>query len=160
MINRIEIIVHRIKESFDGNPWGGESLIYKLNKIDYRFVNITVANSNSSIAGIVQHLINWRIFTIEKMNNNETYDIEMNSINDWTKININAESEWIKVLDKLISTQNTIIELLEGQMINISLDYKVSGKDYSFEYLLNGIIQHDIYHSGQIGLLHAQLKKV
>lgn len=82
----------------------------------------------------------------------------MNSISDWTKININTVSDWIELLNKLISTQNKIIELLEEQMINNSLEYKVSGKDYSFEYLLNGIIQHDIYHSGQIGLLHSQLK--
>jgi len=157
MINKIEIIVYKMKESFDGNPWVGESLLHKLNKLDYRFSNMTAANSNHSIAMIVQHLINWRVFAIEKINNNEAYDITMNSTGDWTKININTQSEWINLLDKLISTQNKIIELLEGQMINISLDYKVSGKDYSFDYLLNGIIQHDIYHSGQIGLLYAQL---
>jgi len=157
MINKIEIIVHRIKESFDGRPWYGESLILKLNKIDCRLVNMTVPGSNNSIANTVQHLINWRVFTIEKINSNKAYDITMNSVSDWTKININTQSEWIKLLNKLISTQNKIIELLEGQMKNTSLDNQVSGKDYSFEYLLNGIIQHDIYHSGQIGLLHAQL---
>ena len=159
MSNKIEMLVHTIKESFNGrNPWFGDSLINKLNKIDYRIVNITLTDSNNSIAMIIQHLINWRVFAIEKMNKNQAFDIKINSTNDWTKINIDSETEWTELLSKLISTQNKIIALLEELMVNNHLNDKVSGKDYSFEHLINGIIQHDIYHLGQIGLLHKQIK--
>jgi len=58
MSNKIEILVHTIKETFNGNPWFGDSLINKLSKINYRIVNVTLTDSNNSIAMIVQHIIN------------------------------------------------------------------------------------------------------
>lgn len=160
MSNKIEELVHKLKESFKGKPWFGDSLINKLYRIDYRLVNRTLPDSKNSIAMIIQHIINWRVFVIEKMLRNEAFEIEKNSSKDWTEIVINTELEWEKLLSKLISTQNKIIETLEEQMINEYLNNKVPGHNYSFEYLLNGIIQHDIYHSGQIGLLFTEIGNI
>lgn len=156
MRNKIEELVNTFKESFNGNPWFGDSLMKILNRIDHRVVNSTLTDSNNSIAAIVQHIINWRVFALEKMHKNDAFEIEMNSNKDWTETNINTELEWGELLNKLISTQKKIIETLEEQVSKDYLNEKVSGHDYCFEYLLNGIIQHDIYHLGQIGILHSQ----
>ncbi|RKE98127.1 DinB family protein [Ichthyenterobacterium magnum] len=158
MVNKIQKLVLKLKESFKGKPWFGDSLIHKLNKINYQDANIVVTDSSKSIAMIIQHLINWRVFVIEKLKRNESYAIIINSNCDWSEIKIESELEWTKLLNKLIFTQAEIIKILEDQMINNQLENIVPGESYSFESLLIGIIHHDIYHSGQIGLLFAQLK--
>ena len=160
MNNKIEKLVHTLKQSYNGYPWYGDSLIKKMSTVNFNIVNKTLPNSNNSIATIIQHMINWRVFVIEKMIGNQTIDINIVSKKDWANIIINTELEWTVLIKKLSSTQNKIIEILEEQMVNTDLNNKVTGEDYSLEYLLNGIIQHDIYHAGQIGLLHAHLKTI
>ncbi|OEK06036.1 hypothetical protein A8C32_18545 [Flavivirga aquatica] len=152
-------LIDKLIESFEGTPWFGDALMIKLNMLDYKLVNETLVNSNNSIAIIVQHIINWRIFVLEKLEGNQFFDIEMNSKNDWTKITIQNKKEWDELLNKLTSTQNKLIKTLKTQNNDKLLKNMVSGRTYNFEYLIEGIIQHDIYHLGQIGLLYAQLKQ-
>lgn len=151
-------LIKSLNDSFQGTPWYGESLIPQLKKIEIKSVNKTLPNSNNSIAILIQHVIHWRIFVLEKLNGNEAFDIEMNSEADWKRITIETKTEWDTLLNELVSTQNQIIDILKSQKEDSFLENKTLGKTYSFGYLIEGIIQHDIYHSGQIGLLNAYLK--
>jgi uncharacterized damage-inducible protein DinB len=143
MNNKTHKLIGNLNESFSGKPWLGNSLLENLNAIDYKLVNQTMGNSSNSIAILVQHIINWRIFVVEKLEGNELFEIELNSEKDWTKISVENEAEWNELLEKLARSQNQIINILSEK---------------TNEYLIEGIIQHDIYHSGQIGILNSQLK--
>ncbi|WP_109830085.1 DinB family protein [Reichenbachiella versicolor] len=158
MTDKLQKLINAAIESFEGDLWLGDSLMGKLNDIDFKSVNRSLPNSTNSIAKIVQHIINWRVFMLEKLNDNHSFDIVLNTDNDWTDITINSESEWKSLLEKLISTQNELIQFLESLDSDDFLNRITSGKEYSFEYLIEGIIQHDIYHSGQIGLIYASVK--
>ena len=152
-------LIKKLNNTFQESPWQGESILTQLKKIELQYVNETLSNSKNSIAILIQHLINWRVFAIEKLNNNEAFNIEMNSEADWKKISITTKIEWNALLNELTSTQNQILDILENQKNDAFLTNKTLGKDYSFEFLIEGIIQHDLYHLGQIGLLHSYLKK-
>jgi len=158
MNSKIQHLIHKLNESFQGTPWFGDSLMPTLKAIDYKLVNKKLTNSNNSIAILVQHLINWRVFAIEKLEGNQCFDIELNSEKDWTKITIENENEWNELLKELISTQRKIISILDSQKVDSFLTQITLGKSYNFEYLIEGVLQHDIYHFGQIGLLYAHLK--
>jgi len=149
---KVQSLIYKLNEVFEGEPWFGDSLMSRLNEIDYKLVNKKLTNSNS-IAILVQHLINWRIFAVEKLEGNESFDIELNSEKDWTNIVIKSKKEWDELLDQLIATQNKMIDILKQQENDFFLSQMVSGRAHSFEYLIEGIIQHDIYHFGQIELL-------
>jgi len=158
MNEKIQKLITTSIESFEGNPWLGDSLMTKLKGIDFNLVNKRLPNSNNSIALIVQHLINWRIFMIEKLEENHLFDIELNSTEDWTEITIKNKQEWIRLLDNLIATQNKLIKKLKHKNNDSFLYKKTSGREYNFEYLIEGIIQHDTYHCGQIGLIYSSVK--
>lgn len=158
MKTKISKLLRNLNDSFQGTPWHGESLLSQLKKIDFRCVNKTLPDSNNSIAILIQHLIHWRIFVIEKLNGNETFDIEMNSEADWKSIVIRSQSEWEALINELVSTQNRIVEILKNEKEDSFLENKTLGKTYSYDYLIEGVIKHDIYHSGQIGLLNSYLK--
>lgn len=96
-------------------------------------------------------------FALEKLQGNELHDIEIDSANDWPKIRVDSKEEWEKLKRDLVSAQQKIYEFLE-QKNDEYLEEIVPGRDYDIAYLLRGIIQHDIYHLGQIGLIGSQLK--
>lgn len=158
MNSRILHLIESLNNTFQGNPWYGDSLMHQLKYIDIQLVNKTLKNSKNSIAILIQHLINWRIFAIEKLNKNEAFDIEMNSKDDWKIITIKTQDEWDALLNELIATQNQIIDILKHQKSDTFLAQKTRGKTYTLEFLVEGVIQHDLYHLGQIGLLNAYFK--
>ena len=55
-------------------------------------------------------------------------------------------------------THDLIIELL-GTKDDKFLSGKVDYREYNFKFLLHGIIQHDIYHIGQIAYLKKLLSQ-
>lgn len=158
MNSKILKLIESLNNTFQGHPWYGDSLMHQLKKIDFQLVNKTLPNSNNSVAILIQHLINWRIFVIEKLNKNEAFDIEMNSEADWKTITIKNKLEWDTLLNELVSSQNQIIEILKHQKDDAFLEQKTLGKTYTTEFLVEGVIQHDLYHLGQIGLLNTYFK--
>lgn len=155
-MGKLGYIISDLRESFDGKPWYGDSVMKKLETVDWRCANDQVY-STKSIAVLVQHIVNWRIFVIKKLQGDAAYDIIIDELNDWTQTYVNNEQEWNRLIDELRNTQNELLELL-SKCSKALLDEKVPGKKYTFGPILQSISQHDIYHLGQIAMLNAQRK--
>ncbi|MBD0850102.1 DinB family protein [Maribacter arenosus] len=151
MIGKLEYIINDLKTCFDGKPWYGDSVMKKLNAVDWHMVNDEIYG-DKSIAVLLQHIINWRIFVIKKLQGDTQYDIIIDELNDWGKVTIQNEQEWELLKQRIRQTQNEILDLLANSSEDL-LDKNVPGKKYSFGAILPSIAQHDIYHLGQIALL-------
>lgn len=158
MKNKTKALIRSLSEIFEGEPWYGESVMRKLENVPYVIGYKTCIPESHSVAQIVGHLIAWKTYAIEKLKSNDSYTIEIDSDQDWPDIEVHSQKEWENLKRKLVATQSKIYELLNEKKDDSYLDEKVNGKNYTFRYLLNGIIQHDIYHLGQIGLIESQLK--
>ena len=152
-------IIRSLSEIFEGQPWYGDSVMRKLENLPYIIGYKTCIPESHSVAQIVGHHIAWKKFAVEKLKNNASYTLEIDSKEDWPDIDVHSQKEWEELKRNLVAAQSKIYELLNEKEDDSYLEDKVSGKDYDFRYLLNGIIQHDIYHIGQIGLIESQLKK-
>ncbi len=62
------------------------------------------------------------------------------------------EDAWQAALSDLEASQKRLIKELR-RFPDERLQEKVPGRDYSFYFVLHGILHHDIYHTGQIALL-------
>ena len=154
MGNRLDYIIADLKECFDGKPWYGDSVMKKLDAVDWRCVNDQIYG-NKTMAILVQHMINWRIFVLKKLQGDAVYDIIIDELNDWTQIHISNEQEWNLMKQEIRNTQKELLELLANCTDEL-LDEKVPGKKYTFGPILQSIAQHDIYHLGQIAMLNAK----
>jgi len=154
MREQLRPIIENLIECYNGTPWYGISLTEKLNSISWEKVNEKQYGSKS-IAILVQHIINWRIFVIEKLKDNLAYDLIIDGPTDWTNIHINNEQEWHTLNASLQETQTELLGLLKDANDSI-LSKKVPGKKYVFKSILTSISQHDIYHLGQIAMLNAE----
>lgn len=153
--DRLLPILENLKSSFDGTPWYGMPVMEKLNQIPWDIVNEETYGSKT-IAVLVKHIINWRIFVIRKLEGDEAFNIVIDGENDWDRITIADQGEWNSLKRQLQDTQDSLIQKL-AQETDAVLDRKVPGKDYAFGPILISVAQHDIYHLGQIAMLNAML---
>lgn len=90
----------------------------------------------------------WAEFTLKRLEKDEEKDMAAFEKLDWRDIDTN-EHTWEKGLAQFKVTHDLIIELLatkEDKFLSEKVDYR----EYNFRFLLHGIVQHDIYHLGQI----------
>ncbi|MBK6978627.1 MAG: DinB family protein [Cytophagaceae bacterium] len=107
--------------------------------------------SSETIAQHVFHLMAWRKFALEKLNDNIHYSLETEEDNWGNAEDIKAENFQILV-ENLKKSHNALIDSLESYDDEL-LERNVPGEYYNFYKLLNGIIQHDTYHLGMIWVL-------
>lgn len=153
MRSELEIIIDNLQQSFSGKPWYGISVMEKLNAIPWQIVNDQNYGSKS-IAVLVQHILNWRIFVLKKLDGDVNYNIVIDGENDWDEIRINSQEDWGILKDKLQSSQDGLIKELSNKSVEL-LKEQVPGKKYAFGPILISIAQHDIYHLGQIAMLNS-----
>lgn len=156
MYNELQFIIAQLKEAYEGDPWFGRSADKLLSEVpaDMAFEK---PNGQHSLAELVWHMINWKEFAISRM---EAGGKELSYFeeNDWRELDHNDQTLWQKGVDRLHETQRQLIALLAKQEESI-LDKNVAGREYTYRKLAHGILQHDIYHLGQIAYLVKLLKK-
>lgn len=158
MERNVNHFIVALEDVFRGNTWYGTSIWDSLNKIPLDIWNHKVSKQGNSIAELVGHIIAWRLFVIEKLKGNATYDIELNSETDWkSDITIRTSEDLTGLLEELKGTQATICQLLQTKN-NEWLSQITPGKTYNNRYMIQGLINHDCYHLGQINLIHSQAK--
>ncbi|MDH3697178.1 MAG: DinB family protein [Flavobacteriaceae bacterium] len=150
-MNEIDRIIANAGDCFNGKPWYGTSTMTILDMVSYSQVNIRPEGFSKSIAGLLRHMIAWRVFTIKKLKGLADFNIDPESAANWDSSNV-TEKEWKGLLKLLKKTQDALVNVFEGMEAE-NLTEGVPGSKYSRDYLIRGIIQHDVYHLGQIAVL-------
>jgi uncharacterized damage-inducible protein DinB len=151
MNKEIQYLVSQLQESYNGDPWFGRNAEKLLGEVTETLA-FQKPNGQHSIAELVWHMVNWREFVISRFKKDETKDLHYFEANDWRQLDHSDRSLWQQSLHKLNETQELLINILQDQS-DSSLDKTVEERTYNYRNLLNGIVQHDIYHLGQIAYL-------
>lgn len=150
---KIDQLINDYHEVFDGKPWHGASVMETLRSISPGIVNTRSEGKSHTIAELVKHMLNWRNFVIERLNGNSDFSIELNSNLDWEEnFIIEDEKEWESLIGELNVSQEKLAEALMKKGEDW-LVQKAPSEDYNNEFMLRGIIFHDVYHLGQIRLI-------
>jgi|GEM_PF-90928 len=148
--------IRQFEKIYNGRPWYGDSLLHKLEQIGPKEAFATPVPGVHPVAQLTAHITIWRRVLIEKLKGNAEFKIELNSVEDWPSQKDLREKGWEKILEELAASQRELLELLSAASDDL-LDRKYKDK-HDFRFLIEGVIQHDIYHTGQIGLLQSWLK--
>lgn len=146
-------IIHQLNEFYSGDPWVTENFEHKVAILDAGTAMNKVPGFSHNIAGIVNHMTAWRYFGIKKLNGDAEFDIIDNTVADWPEVD-----SWELTLINFFQSQQDLVSALNGFSEDKWYD-TVPRRSYNFAYLLNGILQHDYYHYGQIGCLIAAQQK-
>lgn len=156
MNREILLIAEQLKDAYEGNPWFGRSAKELLGEVAKENA-FTKLNGQHSILELVWHMITWREFTLECLRKKEHPDAKKFEDLDWRELDHSNKGLWQQGLDKLNETQTELIAALQQQEDSI-LPQEVKNRNYDYRKLLIGIVQHDIYHLGQIAFINKQLR--
>ncbi|MUP45270.1 DinB family protein [Gramella sp. BOM4] len=159
MKKRINELIRLLSETFEGEPWYGQSVMRKLENVPYKIGYKTCVPDSHSVAEILGHLITWKKYAIRLLKKEKTFHVDTDSEWDWPSIEVKTRDEWEHLKRDLVAAQSEIYAILEKIDHDDFLNEQVHGKDYTYEHLIKGLVHHDIYHLGQIGLIESQLKR-
>jgi hypothetical protein len=81
----------------------------------------------------------------------ETYAV-LTPERDWPAISAEDDGAWQAALGILDSSQEALCGAV-AEMQEDKLWENLEGQDFTYYWLLHGVVQHSVYHAGQIGLL-------
>ena len=158
----IENIIEQLTEIQEGKLWIGTNYNGRLNQVEDDSVFIRPIENLHSVAEIISHLTMWRKETILKINTgkgSKTDDCEENWLtNDKLKI-----IGWERIKADYRISLSGLIESLRGKEDKFLNEkyYDTDFKDYyEYKFVINGMLHHDLYHLGQIGIIIKFLKEV
>lgn len=144
-----------MQEVLSGNPWFGKPALTILNEINPGIVHQKPNKNAHSIIELLYHMITWAEFTQHRLEKIQQTNMAAFEALDWRETNAENHT-WNNGVSHFTSVINIIIELLNNAS-DLILDEKVDYRNYNFRHLLNGLIQHNIYHLGQIAYVNKLL---
>ena len=131
--------------------WYGPSVAELLAEISPELATTPPVPGAHSIAALLQHMLLWN----ERIRNTS----DSIPLARWE-----PEKEWAEPpipWDELVARWNRSRDLFEDRLRNFAvedLQKQVPGRNYPYETLLRGAVQHTIYHSGQIAMVLSMLR--
>ena len=149
-MNETQRIADAYREVTLKGAWYGPTLAELIAKTSPVEATTPPTAGAHSISELLQHLLLWN----ERVRNTS----DSTPMPKWE-----AEKEWAEPpipWNELVARWNKSRDLLEERIRNFpvaDLGKQVPGRTYPYETLLPGIVQHTIYHSGQIVMVLSML---
>ena len=152
-----ERIADQLRRAFDGDAWSGPSLQQTL-------AGLTAAQAAAypwpgvhTIGELVRHLTTWTVTVTQRV---EAREHTAMTRDDWPAFPAVAdEAAWLRARQELHEAHEqlvTITETLPAAELDVVLGdarQRADGSGVSVYVLLHGVVQHYLYHAGQIALL-------
>lgn len=153
---KIQELVTQFATMYEGTPWYGDSMTDILDDVPDEAAFWTPTRGAHSIAQIIWHMVYWRQSLIKRLAGDKTYRGSIKSEDNWsTEAKLKALG-WQSIQELFHTSQKQLVELLEKQ--KDSLLTEAFTEKATFNDLITGIAQHDLYHLGQVAYLKSIYK--
>ena len=155
MNKETQYIIKSFESTLSGQPWFGRAVYEILEEVDEAKATIKPNGSDHSMLVLLWHMNTWAEFVLGSLENKTVDEMKAIEANDWREIDPKTHT-WEKGIDQLKSTHKKIIDLL-NQKDDDFLSEIVPTRKFNFRFMLNGLIQHNIYHLGQVAYVKKML---
>ena len=155
-MTEIDRIIDELQREYDGDPWHGSPLKTILDGLTATQAAAKPIPSGHSIWELVLHITAWKGEVRKRLSGAPASDPEEG---DWPSPGKQTSESWNDALRKLDAAHTRLIEAIrqvpESRLFDATNDprNRPLGTGVSYYVLLHGIVQHDVYHSGQIAIL-------
>lgn len=150
-MNENERIVDQLERAYRGDAWHGPSMRKVLDGVDAEAALARPVPNAHTIGELVVHVLAWEKEALARLTGNGRSDLPPEE--DWPE----GQAAWSELLEEL----DVVHERLSVAISECSDDRlagAVPGRPGTTLYvLLHGVIQHNLYHAGQIALLKKAL---
>ena len=144
-----ERIADQLTRSIEGNAWHGPSLMELLEDVNAEKASSKKIKEAHSIWEIVNHIFVWMDVVARRVKGEV---VNVTPEEDWAEIKEFTEQAWQNSLEKLDTTSIKLKNFILDFPIE-KLDENINGLSQSYYYIMHGVIQHNLYHAGQIAIL-------
>jgi len=138
-MSRVDTLTKELEDAYDGEPWYGDSLRQTLDGIDESRLR-----ERPRIGELLAHITAWIEITNRRLDG-QIFEVS----ND---VNFPTAGVWAEELARLDTAHDALLTRV-AKLSDGDLDRMMPGKPHSVEFGLRGVVQHCIYHQGQIALL-------
>ncbi len=147
--NVIRNIIKQLRGIQEGGLWLDESFKSKIEKITSEDAFSRPIPEVHSVAELLSHVLVWRKEVLRRLNGQKT-DL-MNSPDNWRQNDELIKIGWDQLKNDFDKSLAELISLLEN-LQDIDLENKWLDTNNDLQYLVEGLLHHDLYHLGQLGI--------
>jgi uncharacterized damage-inducible protein DinB len=151
-----EKLSNELEEVLSGSPWYGSPVYEILDEVTFETAFEKPPSGAHSTAAIVLHMLSWTEEVMDRLNG---MTASMPSSGDWPETSAPDEKKWQQYVNDFKLVNVNLLGLIqnfeEEKWTEPILDERNPelGTGVSNEELVRGLIQHHIYHSGQVAIL-------
>ena len=142
-------IVDQLKRAFEGNAWHGPALKELLDGVSAEQASARPLSRAHTIWEIVRHISTWERVVCKRLKGER---VDEPSEGDWAEVDDTSPAAWQMTLSNLREAHEALVQQAAA-LPDARLQETAVGTDYSVYFMLHGVIQHNLYHGGQIALL-------
>jgi hypothetical protein len=144
-------IADQLRRAFHGDAWHGPPISQLLADVAAGQAQAHALPSAHSIWELVLHIDVWAQVAADAAQGipmPKLYGTEQ----DWPAVTDGSAEAWANATTHLFQTAERLAQAIEA-FSDARLQDTVPGRQYDFYHLFHGIVQHSLYHGGQIAML-------
>ena len=150
-MTEIERILDQVKRAYEGNAWHGPAVLEALTGVTAAQAHARPLTNAHSIWELVQHIAVWEEVGRRRLTGDRA-QIAISSPEDWPPPEDTSEAAWDQAKAALDRGHQALVEAI-ARVPESRLDEPIFEGMSTVYVTLHGVIQHDIYHAGQIAML-------
>ena len=145
-------LADQIRRAFDGDAWHGDSILELLKGVDAKTAAGHPVKTAHSIWELLLHIAAWDGAVLTRIGGTA---VELRDKQNFPPVEDPSEAGWRKAVEHAKQAHDELVKAVAA-FPDSRLSEQVPGKKqsyYNFFYMFSGIVQHELYHAGQIALL-------
>lgn len=155
-MREIDRILDQLERAYDGDAWHGPSLRGALDGVDARQATARPLPQAHTIAELVRHVTAWTREITRRLRLGIAQDPADGA---WPEASVADEAAWRALIEALDGAHKDLVKTI-ATIPDAELDDRIGdvrdralGSGVSRYVTLHGLVQHYVYHAGQISLL-------
>ncbi len=148
-MTHLERINDQLKRAIHGDAWHGPSVLEAIDGLDAKQALTRPIKSAHSPWEITLHITAWLKIMVRRF---EGEDPEITRELDWPGIPDTSERAWSQAIKDLKRAHREFQRVIDNTAES-ELFVKLPGQESDLYFFFHGLIQHCIYHAGQIAIL-------
>ena len=153
-MSEAERLHDQLRRAFEGEAWHGPSVREVLAGVTAAQAAARPLRNAHTIWELVLHIAAWEAIVRRRLSGQLI--VEVSDEQDWPPVRDTSEPAWKRALEELSRGHQQLRQAVAG-LTDERLGEKVPGKDHTIYGTVQGAIQHDLYHAGQIAILKKEL---
>jgi uncharacterized damage-inducible protein DinB len=145
-------LADQIRRAFEGEAWHGDSMLELLAGVGAETAAAHPLKGAHSIWELLLHVAAWDDAVLRRTGGGA---VELSDRENFPPVSDTSETAWRKAVEQVKKKHDALVKAVAA-FPDSRLHEQVPGKKekyYDHFYLFSGIVQHELYHAGQIALL-------